>query len=55
MIVMINKIINSINSSEFRISNSEIFNRNYFFKINSILSILYIFLTFNKQLVRINQ
>ena len=52
---MINKIINSINFSEFRISSSEFFHRNYFFKINSILSIPYIFLTFDKQLVGINQ
>lgn len=54
MIVMMNNIVNSINSSELRISNSEFFHRNYFFKINSILSILYIFLTFDKQLVGIN-
>ena len=54
MIVMMNNIVNSINSSELRISNSEILYRNYFFKINSILPILYIFLTFDKQLVGIN-
>ena len=54
MIVMMNNIVNSINFSELRISNSEIFQRNYFFKINSILSILYIFLSFDRQLVGIN-
>ena len=54
MIVMMNNIVNSINFSELRISNSEIFQRNYSFKINSILSILYIFLTFDRQLVGTN-
>ena len=52
---MINNIINSINFSEFRISSPEIRKRHYFFTINSILSSIYIFLTSNKQLDRINQ